>query len=80
MTGVQTCALPICLSQGPAIELSGPGIDGTAMLRATHGVPDFLDHLTANHALFPRGVDLILVAGDSIIALPRTTRLVAKEG
>jgi alpha-D-ribose 1-methylphosphonate 5-triphosphate synthase subunit PhnH len=68
------------LSQGPAIELSGPGIDGTAMLRAIHGIPGLLDHLAANHALFPRGVDLILVAGDSVVALPRTTCLVAKEG
>ncbi|CAN5178557.1 phosphonate C-P lyase system protein PhnH [soil metagenome] len=68
------------LTQGPATELSGPGIDGAVMLRATIGIPDLLDHLAANHALFPRGVDLILVAGDSIVALPRTTRLVAKEG
>jgi alpha-D-ribose 1-methylphosphonate 5-triphosphate synthase subunit PhnH len=67
------------LTEGPAIELSGPGIDGATMLRATHGVPDLLDRLAANHARFPRGVDLILVAGDSIVALPRTTRLVAKE-
>jgi alpha-D-ribose 1-methylphosphonate 5-triphosphate synthase subunit PhnH len=68
------------LTQGPVIELSGPGIDGTASLRATTAIPDLLDRLALNAKLFPRGVDLILVADDSIVAIPRTTRLVAKEG
>jgi alpha-D-ribose 1-methylphosphonate 5-triphosphate synthase subunit PhnH len=68
------------LTQGPAIELSGPGIDGTTLLRAAIGIPDLLDRLAVNHALFPRGVDLVLVADDAIAAIPRTTRLVAKEG
>ena len=31
-------------------------------------------------ALFPRGIDLILVADDAIVAIPRTTRIVAKGG
>lgn len=68
------------LTQGPAIELSGPGIDGTALLRATVGVPDLLDRLALNHALFPRGIDIVLVADDAIVALPRSTRLVARGG
>lgn len=67
------------LTHGAAIELSGPGIDGTTLLRAAIGIPDLLDRLAVNHALFPRGVDLILVADDAIVAIPRTTRLVAKE-
>ena len=67
------------LCEGPAIELSGPGIDGTALLRATIGIPGLLDRLAANHAVFPCGVDLILVADDAVVAIPRTTRLVAKE-
>jgi alpha-D-ribose 1-methylphosphonate 5-triphosphate synthase subunit PhnH len=53
---------------------------GSTLLRAMIGVPDLLDRLAVNHALFPRGVDLILVADDAIVAIPRTTRLVAKEG
>jgi alpha-D-ribose 1-methylphosphonate 5-triphosphate synthase subunit PhnH len=28
-----------------------------------------------NHALFPRGVDLILCAGDKLTALPRTVAI-----
>jgi alpha-D-ribose 1-methylphosphonate 5-triphosphate synthase subunit PhnH len=31
-----------------------------------------------NNALFPLGVDLVLVAGARVIALPRTTRI--REG
>ena len=31
-------------------------------------------------ALFPRGVDLILVAGAEIVCLPRTTKLERREG
>lgn len=68
------------LSVGPAYELSGPGIDGTTILRAAIGVPDLIERLAENAKLFPRGIDLVLVSGESIVALPRTTRLVAREG
>lgn len=68
------------LSEGPAYQLSGPGIDGSIVLRAAIGVPDWLDRLALNGKLFPRGVDLVLVSGESIVAVPRTTRLVAREG
>jgi alpha-D-ribose 1-methylphosphonate 5-triphosphate synthase subunit PhnH len=37
--------------------------------------PAFWQALRRNHAMFPRGVDLILVAGTEILALPRTTFL-----
>jgi alpha-D-ribose 1-methylphosphonate 5-triphosphate synthase subunit PhnH len=68
------------LSEGPAYELRGPGIDGTTILRATIDLPDWLDRLALNATLFPRGIDLVLVADDRVVALPRTTRLTAKEG
>lgn len=68
------------LTAGPAYELRGPGIDGTAVLRATIDMPDFLDRLALNATLFPRGIDLVLVADDMVVAIPRTTRLTAKEG
>jgi alpha-D-ribose 1-methylphosphonate 5-triphosphate synthase subunit PhnH len=68
------------LTEGPAYELSGPGIDGATILRAAIGVPDLLDRLALNATLFPRGIDLVLVSGDNVVALPRTTRLVSKEG
>lgn len=61
------------LMDGEALTLSGPGIRGTATLRAA-GLPnDFVEQLSGNRVLFPLGVDLLLVAGQSIAALPRTT-------
>jgi len=68
------------LSEGPAFELSGPGIDGTTILRAAIGVPDLVERLAENAKLFPCGIDLVLVSGESIVALPRTTRLKMREG
>ncbi len=66
------------LTQGQPFELRGPGIEGTAMLRASIQPADLFERLAINAALFPRGIDLVLVADDAIVALPRTTRLAAK--
>lgn len=68
------------LTEGPALTLTGPGIDGVATLRATLQTLDLPDLLSINVSLFPRGIDLVLVAGSSIVAIPRTTRLAAKQG
>jgi alpha-D-ribose 1-methylphosphonate 5-triphosphate synthase subunit PhnH len=68
------------LTQGPALELSGPGIDGTTFLHAAIQPPNLLERLAINATLFPRGIDVVLVADDAIVAIPRTTRLVAKGG
>jgi alpha-D-ribose 1-methylphosphonate 5-triphosphate synthase subunit PhnH len=66
------------LSQGPTFELRGPGIDGTAALQAAIQPADLFERLAINAALFPRGIDVVLVHDDTIVAIPRTTRLVAK--
>jgi alpha-D-ribose 1-methylphosphonate 5-triphosphate synthase subunit PhnH len=66
------------LTQGALFELRGPGIDGTATLRAEIEPHDLFDRLAVNSALFPRGIDVVLVHDDAIVAIPRTTRLVAK--
>jgi len=68
------------LTQGRVYELRGPGIDGTVMLRATIEPRDLFDRLAVNETLFPRGIDVVLVSGDAIVAIPRTTRLVAVKG
>jgi alpha-D-ribose 1-methylphosphonate 5-triphosphate synthase subunit PhnH len=65
------------LSQGPAYELRGPGIDGTAMLRATIAPRDLFARLAINATLFPRGIDVVLVDDASIVAMPRTTQFVS---
>jgi alpha-D-ribose 1-methylphosphonate 5-triphosphate synthase subunit PhnH len=68
------------LTEGPSFDLSGPGIDRTAVLRATIKPLELFERLAVNVTLFPRGIDLVLVADDAIVAIPRTTRLVAKGG
>jgi alpha-D-ribose 1-methylphosphonate 5-triphosphate synthase subunit PhnH len=66
------------LTQGPALELRGPGIDGTALLQAMVQPHDLFERLAINATLFPRGIDVLLVHDDCIVAMPRTTRLVAR--
>jgi alpha-D-ribose 1-methylphosphonate 5-triphosphate synthase subunit PhnH len=61
------------LGAGPALALSGPGIAGTTSLRVAGLPPGFVADRAANHRLFPRGVDTILVAGGMLAALPRST-------
>jgi alpha-D-ribose 1-methylphosphonate 5-triphosphate synthase subunit PhnH len=58
--------------------LRGPGIDGSATLRASIEPRDLFERLAINVALFPRGIDVVLVHDDAIVAIPRTTRLVAQ--
>ncbi len=68
------------LTQGPGIELRGPGIDGVAVMQAAIQPADLFERLKINQTLFPRGIDVVLVADDTIVAIPRTTRLAAKGG
>ena len=64
------------LTDGAVVELKGPGIDGTARLRASLQPRDLFERLAINATLFPRGIDVVLVHDDCIVAIPRTTRLV----
>ena len=60
---------------GDALRLSGPGIRGTADVRVD-GLPDgFVAGWNDNAALYPLGVDVVLVAGDRVVGLPRTVRM-----
>jgi alpha-D-ribose 1-methylphosphonate 5-triphosphate synthase subunit PhnH len=68
------------LSEGLRYELRGPGIDGIATLRATIAPEDLFNRLSINERLFPRGIDVVLVSGEEIVAIPRTTRLVGHGG
>lgn len=64
---------------GRPLVLSGPGIRDEAVI-APQGLPDtFVALSEANRAMFPRGVDLILVAGNGILCLPRTTVINNRE-
>lgn len=60
------------LGRGSALTLAGPGLAGPERFQA-EGLPaDFVARWAANHGLYPRGVDLVLCAGTSLSALPRT--------
>jgi alpha-D-ribose 1-methylphosphonate 5-triphosphate synthase subunit PhnH len=60
------------LTSGRRFVLEGPGLREPGVL-AVDGLPaDFVAIWQANHAQFPRGVDLILCAGNQLAALPRS--------
>jgi alpha-D-ribose 1-methylphosphonate 5-triphosphate synthase subunit PhnH len=67
------------LTAGNEITLSGPGINGTASLRAGALPPDFVERMQTNRALFPLGVDVLLVSDRDLVALPRSTHVSAKD-
>jgi alpha-D-ribose 1-methylphosphonate 5-triphosphate synthase subunit PhnH len=60
------------LRSGPGLTLTGPGIQGRQMLRASPLPPDMGKQLSSNRSMFPRGIDLILVSADEVTALPRS--------
>ncbi len=60
------------LGEGAVYTMMGPGLQYPRTFRAT-GLPvDFVARWAENHKLFPRGIDLILCAGDRLAALPRS--------
>ena len=64
---------------GRPLTLKGPGIRAEEEI-APVGLPDMFPHFwSENRQKFPRGVDLILVAGEKILCLPRTTVVSVKE-
>jgi alpha-D-ribose 1-methylphosphonate 5-triphosphate synthase subunit PhnH len=75
----ETSATLICqvnaFDHGQKFRLTGPGLRDRETL-TVDGMPrDFVDVWRRNLALFPRGVDLILCAGDRLTALPRTVSI-----
>jgi alpha-D-ribose 1-methylphosphonate 5-triphosphate synthase subunit PhnH len=63
------------LSRGAELVSRGPGIKQHGHI-APIGLPvDFAEQWAANRALFPRGIDLLLLAPGQVMGLPRSTRL-----
>ncbi|MGE0565136.1 MAG: phosphonate C-P lyase system protein PhnH [Pseudolabrys sp.] len=60
---------------GPQFVLAGPGIKDTRRVAVSSLPGDFATRWSENRTLFPCGVDVILVAGHEIAALPRTVNL-----
>jgi alpha-D-ribose 1-methylphosphonate 5-triphosphate synthase subunit PhnH len=63
------------LDMGSRYRLAGPGLREPAPLAATGLPAGFVQAWQQNHALFPRGVDIILCAGASLAALPRSVSI-----
>ncbi len=76
---VQVAELGPIASAAMRVRLAGPGISGHATLAVSCLPADIADRLAANHALFPRGVDLVLAGPEGVAALPRTTRVTLVE-
>jgi alpha-D-ribose 1-methylphosphonate 5-triphosphate synthase subunit PhnH len=63
------------LEGGATLTQRGPGINGHCHVSPS-GLPgDFIAQWEGNRELFPRGVDLLLVAGGQVMGLPRSTRI-----
>ena len=63
------------LSGGEPMIIRGPGIKDHAHISPV-GLPgDFVGQWAANRELFPRGIDLLLVADGQVMGLPRSTRI-----
>ena len=58
---------------GPELTLNGPGIPGTRQVQLGNLDDEILSQLQNNGSRFPMGLDLIFVAGEEVIAIPRST-------
>ena len=63
------------LAEGGPLILSGPGIADRRQLSLGGLAPSFLADWAANHAAFPRGVDIFFTCGTRLCGLPRSIRL-----
>ncbi|RVU17462.1 phosphonate C-P lyase system protein PhnH [Methylobacterium oryzihabitans] len=63
------------LAAGEGLAFEGPGIRGRVRLGVAPLPAGFAARWSANHALFPRGIDLLLAAPGRVAGLPRTARL-----
>jgi alpha-D-ribose 1-methylphosphonate 5-triphosphate synthase subunit PhnH len=63
---------------GQRLRLAGPGLREPVSLTLAGLPEDFVAAWAANHALYPRGVDLILCAGHDIVALPRSVAIIGE--
>ncbi|MPZ55316.1 MAG: phosphonate C-P lyase system protein PhnH [Rhizobiales bacterium] len=67
------------LERGLSLSVTGPGVKDRSTLRAMPLPPDLPQRLVTNRALFPRGVDLLLVANTAVAALPRSITLIEES-
>ncbi|MCV9936496.1 phosphonate C-P lyase system protein PhnH [Boseaceae bacterium BT-24-1] len=64
------------LAGGEAVVLEGPGIAGRRSIAPTDLRAGFWAEIEDNAALYPLGVDLLLVHDSQVLGLPRSTQIV----
>jgi alpha-D-ribose 1-methylphosphonate 5-triphosphate synthase subunit PhnH len=64
------------LADGETVTLEGPGIAGRRAVAPAGLRPNFWAEVEGNAALYPLGVDLLLVHGAQVLGLPRSTQIV----
>lgn len=57
---------------GQTLRLTGPGVDGSITVQVD-GLPDGFWAARAAHIRYPMGFDLLLLDGDQVIGVPRST-------
>lgn len=67
-----TLVLRATFGAGANLQLSGPGVDGTLTIQIS-GLPDEFWNTRKQVMRYPTGFELILLDGDQVIALPRST-------
>ncbi len=66
--------------QGIQLKLTGPGIPpSTNRIIQVNGIPHHFWQRRKEIARYPRGWDIFLIDGNSIIGLPRSTRIMIEE-
>jgi alpha-D-ribose 1-methylphosphonate 5-triphosphate synthase subunit PhnH len=65
--------------EGESLRLSGPGIERVISFSISPSPAGLAGRLTANRAMFPRGVDLLFVSDRAVAALPRSVRVSKAE-
>jgi alpha-D-ribose 1-methylphosphonate 5-triphosphate synthase subunit PhnH len=63
------------LDGGEAVTLEGPGIPGQRSIAPTGLRPGFWTEVAENGALYPLGVDLLLVQRSQVLGVPRSTQI-----
>jgi alpha-D-ribose 1-methylphosphonate 5-triphosphate synthase subunit PhnH len=62
-------------NDGTPYTLSGPGVDGARNVTLQGLNSAWLDARESWNAAFPMGVDIVLLVGNQVMALPRTTSI-----
>ncbi len=67
-----TVIIRASVGSGPAVRLTGPGVDGAVTLRLD-GLPDGFWKALSARKRYPMGFDLFFVDGARVVGVPRST-------